>query len=117
MLLSKLLIKLAARHIGTDIFGNQYYEGRRRRATGRTARYVIYKGQAEASKVPADWHGWLHHTEQLPPPSDGYDKYSWQQEHLPNLTGTTHAHRPPGHALKGGKRAPATGDYEPWTPQ
>ena len=26
------------------------------------------------------------------------------------------AYRPPGHEFKGGKRARATGDYEPWTP-
>ena len=32
------------------------------------------------------------------------------------LTGTALAYRPPGHTLKGGHRAPATGDYEPWTP-
>ncbi|MDP6219258.1 MAG: NADH:ubiquinone oxidoreductase subunit NDUFA12, partial [Alphaproteobacteria bacterium] len=35
---------------------------------------------------------------------------------LPNLTGTKFAHRPAGHVLKGGKRAAATGDYEPWSP-
>ena len=32
------------------------------------------------------------------------------------LTGTDQAYRPPGHTLKGGRRAKATGDYEPWTP-
>jgi NADH:ubiquinone oxidoreductase subunit len=77
---------------------------------------VIYKGSVEASKVPADWHGWLHYTEASPPPEEGFAKQSWQKPHLPNLTGTVHAYRPQGHALKGGKRAAATGDYEPWTP-
>jgi len=43
-------------------------------------------------------------------------QHQWQQPHLPNLTGTKYAHRPEGHMLKGGKRAPATGDYEPWQP-
>jgi NADH:ubiquinone oxidoreductase subunit len=77
---------------------------------------VRYNGMTEASKVPADWHGWLHHTEATPPPEGGYLRHDWQQEHQPNTTGTSHAHRPAGHLLKGGKRAAATGDYEPWTP-
>ena len=66
--------------------------------------------------MPADWHGWLHHTEESPPPAEGYARHTWQQDHMPNTTGTKHAHRPAGHLLKGGKRAAATGDYEPWTP-
>ena len=40
----------------------------------------------------------------------------WQKPHIPNRTGTAEAYRPPGHEFKGGRRAAATGDYEPWTP-
>jgi NADH:ubiquinone oxidoreductase subunit len=114
--LSKIFIKLSAQIVGTDEFGNRYYQSRRIRADGRQRRFVVYKGNVEASKVPSDWHGWLHYTESTPPPAAGYPKQSWQKQHLPNLTGTVRAYRPQGHALKGGKRAPATGDYEPWTP-
>jgi len=32
------------------------------------------------------------------------------------MTGTVSGYRPPGHALMGGKRRKATGDYEAWTP-
>jgi NADH:ubiquinone oxidoreductase subunit len=39
------------------------------------------------------------------------------REHVPNLTGTDRAYRPPGHTLQGGRRDRATGDYEPWTPE
>jgi NADH:ubiquinone oxidoreductase subunit len=39
------------------------------------------------------------------------------KEHRPNLTGTPLAYRPPGHTLKGGHRAPASGDYEAWKPE
>ena len=92
-----MTLKLTAKEIGSDQFGNRYYEERRARAGKPPRRYVRYNGIAEASKVPADWHG-------------------WQQEHQPNVTGTTHAYRPDGHMLKGGKRKPATGDYEPWNP-
>lgn len=114
--LSKIFIKMSAQLVGRDEFGNRYYLSRRRRGNGRQRRYVVYQGRVEASKVPSDWHGWLHYTEDTPPPAQGHTKQNWQKQHLPNLTGTRHAYRPAGHALKGGKRAPATGDYEPWTP-
>ena len=107
---------MSAQLVGRDEFSNSYYLSRRRRGNGRQRRYVVYQGSVEASKVPSDWHGWLHYTEDTPPPAQGHAKQNWQKQHLPNLTGTRHAYRPAGHALKGGKRAPATGDYEPWTP-
>ena len=114
--ISKLIIRMTARFVGIDTFGNRYYETKKPVRGVRCSRYVIFKGCVEASKVPADWHGWLHHTEASPPPKDGHTRYDWQQEHIPNLTGTRYAYRPAGHVLKGGKRAPATGDYEPWQP-
>jgi NADH:ubiquinone oxidoreductase subunit len=40
----------------------------------------------------------------------------WEKEAKPNLTGTRAAYRPAGALEAGGKRAPATGDYEAWTP-
>ena len=114
--ISKLMIKLTAQKVGQDQFGNQYFETRTARRGQRKRRYVLYKGQVEASKVPSNWHGWIHHTEQLPPPETGYAVHDWQQEHLPNLTGTKYAYRPTGHVLKGGRRNKSTGDYEAWTP-
>ncbi|GAB4237287.1 MAG: NADH:ubiquinone oxidoreductase subunit NDUFA12 [Kiloniellaceae bacterium] len=107
--------------VGRDQQGNRYY---RAKGGGRThkdslrkeQRWVIYNGEVEASRVPPDWHAWLHHTTDTVPPEGGLPRQPWQKEHQPNLTGTVEAYRPPGHVLKGGKRAPATGDYEPWTP-
>ena len=74
-----------------------------------------YQGEAEGSKVPPEWHAWLHHTAKEPP-KEGAGRKSWQKDHVPNLTGTAQAYRPPGHVAMGGKRAAATGDYEPWRP-
>ena len=115
-LVTLMTLKLTSRQVGTDRFGNRYYEERRARRGKPPRRYVRYNGLVEASKVPADWHGWLHYTEQSPPPETGYVSHDWQQDHLPNLTGTKYAYRPAGHMLKGGKRKKATGDYEAWTP-
>ena len=115
-LITLLTVKFTSFKVGSDAFGNRYYEERRARRGRLPRRYVRYNGMSEASKVPADWHGWLHHTEENPPPAEGYARHAWQQDHMPNATGTKYAHRPAGHLLKGGKRAAATGDYEPWTP-
>jgi NADH:ubiquinone oxidoreductase subunit len=115
-LVTLITLKLMAQQVGSDRFGNRYYQERRARPGKPPRRYVRYKGIAEASKVPADWHGWLHHTQSSPPPEGGYEKYEWQREHQPNLTGTQNAYSPQGHILKGGKRKAATGDYEPWNP-
>ena len=107
---------LHGRHVGTDRFGNRYFEHKSRtRPDGRRPRWVVYNGMVEASKVPADWHGWLHFsTDEFPSAADV--RHEWQKEHLPNLTGTRYAYRPPGHILQGGRRDRATGDYEAWTP-
>lgn len=98
--------------VGEDVLGNVYYrtkDGRRR--------WVLYKNLAEASLVPPEWHGWLHHTVKEPPTVDPPVVKAWEREHQPNLTGTPFAYRPPGSLLASGQRAPATGDYEAWKPE
>jgi NADH:ubiquinone oxidoreductase subunit len=110
--------------VGSDQFGNRYYreKGARRLEKGggkfsRERRWVLYNGETEASRVPPEWHGWLHHTVLDPPAQGAAKRYPWQKEHVPNLTGTPFAYRPPGSLLRGGHRPPATGDYEPWMPE
>ena len=86
------------RFIGEDDFGNRYYEAKDNRDSydGRKRRWVIYHGYAEASKVPPDWHGWLHYTFDDPPTVAPLKRRSWEKDHMPNLTGTLAAWRPPG---------------------
>lgn len=104
--------------VGKDEFGNRYYRSRRQGKNVRERRWVIYKDEDEASRVPASWHGWLHHSESLPPNEDITQNIkSWEKPHKPNMTGTSDAYRPPGHILSGGLRKSATGDYEPWRPK
>ena len=59
-LITLITVKLTAIEVGSDSFGNRYYEERKARPVKPPRRYVRYNGVAEASKVPADWHGWLH---------------------------------------------------------
>ncbi|MDP3527054.1 MAG: NADH-ubiquinone oxidoreductase subunit NDUFA12 family protein, partial [Hoeflea sp.] len=54
------------KHVGEDEAGNLYYEGGQD-SEGRTRRWVIYNGAAEASAIPAGWHGWMHHRTEVSP--------------------------------------------------
>ena len=103
--------------VGTDRFGNKYYRAKNDRRGTRERRWVMYNGEPEASKVPPEWHAWLHHSAKEPLP-EGQSPYHkpWQQEWKANPSGSAQAYRPPGHALQGGQRVRATGDYDPWTP-
>jgi NADH:ubiquinone oxidoreductase subunit len=112
---TKLFTLVRGRYIGRDEFGNRYYESRSKERTGRTRRWVIYHGQVEPSKVPAHWHGWLHHT--LDQPVTETKRFGWQKPHLPNLTGTAGRYLPAGHIEKAGQRAKATADYQAWKPE
>jgi NADH:ubiquinone oxidoreductase subunit len=112
---TRLKTWLSGELVGEDRFGNRYYRGRPRRGYSRDQRWVVYRGMDEASKVPPEWHAWLHHMTDSP--LDEKTRWPWQKEHVPNLTGTRAAYRPPGSALSGGQRPRAVGDYEPWTPE
>lgn len=103
--------------VGMDELGNRYYRGKGRKLNNRERRWVIFKGEVEASKVPPEWHAWLHHTVSEPLTEAATKAKIWQKPHVPNQTGTAHAYRPKGHELKGGRRARATGDYEAWIPK
>ena len=109
-----LFTKMRGELVGTDAEGNRYFQDKRTVAGMRRKRWVMYNGVAEASRVPAEWHGWLHHTLAEPPPAGGPPRKAWQKEHLPNLTGTDHAYRPPGHALSEGEKPKPP--YEAWRP-
>lgn len=104
------------RFIGQDEQGNRYFEERKVSLEGRRRRYIVYNGLAEASRVPPDWHGWLHHTVSDPPTVTALKRQPWEKPHRPNLTGTIYAYRPKGSLARGGVRQQSASDYEPWDP-
>ena len=79
----------AGKLAGSDQFGNKYY------SNSRGKRWVIYKNNIEASKIPPEWHSWIHFLT-IHKPSDKTKKFSWQKQHEENLTGTNRAHKPEG---------------------
>jgi NADH:ubiquinone oxidoreductase subunit len=105
--------------VGEDEFGNRYFRTRGGKIDpnlGFERRWVAYNGVAEASTVPPSWHGWLHHTVDVPPTQEKVIPRPWWKPHRANLTGTPGAHRPTGSTLVQGRRPKATGDYKAWTP-
>ena len=76
--------------VGVDEFGNKYY------SNSKGKRWVIYKNRVESSKIPPEWHLWIHFMANKKPPSDNIRKYDWQKKHEENLTGTANAHKPEG---------------------
>ena len=108
--LDTLFIRFTSRKVGQDRFGNSYWEARSRRDSyGRAMRRVLFAKEVQASAVPAEWWGWLHHTTEQPLPEDA-PRRAWQKEHRPNMTGTAEAWRPASTSANRG------GDYEAWTP-
>ena len=96
--------------VGEDMQGNIYY-----RNADDSRRWVIFNGEAEASKVSPEWHGWLHHTWDEPPTEKALVHKPWEKEHLPNLTGTSMAYAPAGSLRRAEPKARS--DYEAWTPE
>ena len=113
---TRLWAKLKGELVGEDAYGNRYFQERGEpRGRWRRRRCVLYEGRAEASKVPPEWHAWLHYTVDLTPVDEPPTEQPWQKPHVPNLTGTGDAYRPPGD-LSRGRDAKVSGAYEPWVP-
>ena len=72
--------------VGTDEFGNRYYRARKGKLYGRERRWVLFKDKVEASRVPAEWHAWLHHLTNEPLSEKAAEAKPWQKEHLANQT-------------------------------
>jgi NADH:ubiquinone oxidoreductase subunit len=96
--------------VGEDEQGNLYYQ-----TTGGKRRWVIYKGEMEASRVSPDWHGWLHFTWDTPPSQTPLVHKPWEKPHQENLTGTAAAYAPPGSIRR--TEPAARKDYEAWAPE
>ncbi len=96
--------------VGEDDAGNKFYQSH-----DGQKRWVIYEGEAEASKVSPDWHGWLHKTFSEPPTENPLTKQSWEKPHIANMTGTGNEYRPVGSITQAAPRDAR--DYEAWVPE
>lgn len=104
---------LTGEKVGTDAQGNAYFRAKKpypkgHPFAGNERRWVIYNGANDASRVPAEWHGWLHGAFAGVPDSNLPAPRIWEVDYTPNPTGTATAHRP--------HHAREKGDYEAWSP-
>ena len=74
--------------VGADNIGNKYYKSK----SGK--RWVIYKGEIDASKIPEEWFSWIHFTNNKIEDNHNLEKFSWQKPHLSNQTGTKNSYHP-----------------------
>ena len=74
--------------VGEDDFGNKYYESK----NGK--RWVIYKDEIDASKIPNEWYSWIHFTKNKIENTHELNKFDWQKPHKSNQTGTEGAYHP-----------------------
>lgn len=110
---TRLFTWLNGEQVGSDDFGNRYFKEKKAVKGRRARRWVLYQGEPEASKVPAEWHAWLHYT--VDEPLKPVNK-SWAKPHVANPTGSNEAYLPPGHDLRGAQREKSAVDYEAWKP-
>ncbi len=75
--------------VGKDEFGNKYYENKK-----KNKRWVIYKDEIEATKIPVEWYSWIHFIKNKLESTHELKKYNWQKNHLSNQTGTDKAYNP-----------------------
>jgi len=96
---------LRGKFVGSDDFGNKYY------SDSKGKRWVIYKNRVESSKIPPEWHLWIHFLTQKKP-SDNIRKFEWQKKYEENLTGTSKAYNPEGSLRSKSKKDMKK--YETW---
>ena len=105
-----------AKKVGEDEYGNRYFEERGQTGPdGNKRRWVVYKGYADASRVPSDWHGWLHHTFKDAPSDKPMVHKDWEKPHQENLTGSALAYAPTGSIRRA--QPDERADYEAWQPE
>ena len=75
--------------VGTDDFGNKYYENKKRKK-----RWIIYNGEIEATKIPIEWYSWMHSIKNKIEETHELKKYNWQKNHSQNLSGSDRAYKP-----------------------
>ena len=100
--------------VGTDESKNKYFFYSKNFENLKAKRWVIYYDEIESSLIPPHWHAWLHKTVNAPP-NNYKHAYTWQKDHLPNMTGTSKAYYPNSHPLSDTKKD-IIEEYEAWKP-
>ncbi len=105
----RLWTYLNGRLVAEDENKNRYYSNK-----NDTRRWVVYSGEIDASKVTPEWNNWLRFTsDNIPTENDS--RHAWQQDHMPNQTGTINAYSPKSSSFNR-KKSDRDLEYEKWKP-
>ena len=85
---TRLFTIFYGKFVGKDNLGNKYYQSK----LGK--RWVIYKDEIDASKIPNEWYSWIHFIKNKIENSHEIKKYDWQKPHQPNQTGSDNSYHP-----------------------
>jgi len=107
---TRLFTRFRGVKVGEDAEGNRFY-----RNADDSRRWVIYAGEPVASKIGADWHGWLHRTFDEGPDDQPLAHKPWEKPHHDNPTGSALAYAPAGSLRREHPAEPR--DYEAWQPE
>ncbi len=94
----------SGKFVGKDQFENKYY------TNSKGKRWVIYNSAIESTKIPPEWHSWIHFMTNKP--HENLKKFSWQKDHEENLTGTEKAYKPEGSLVHSKRKI--IKKYETW---
>ena len=83
--------------VGTDQFGNQYYERTQGEIYGRH-RWVVYGNKKDytSTSVPPEWHGWLHYINDNHPTNTQFKDSVFKKTWVKHPTGTPEQYLPKG---------------------
>lgn len=113
--LTRIHLIFFARFIGEDEYRNKYFQSNKRKDyLSRYKRFCIFNGKVEASKIPAEWHSWMHYNAEAP---ISYKKQFWMKSHTPVLTGTVYAFTPNSNSstnIYEKTNAKKNQNYTPW---
>ncbi len=97
--------------VGEDATGNVYY-----RNADDSKRWVMFNGEVEASRIDADWHGWLHHTFKDVPSEKTLPHKECGKPHPENLPAPGAADAPAA-SIRAAGAPEDRRDYEAWSPE
>ena len=97
--------------VGEDEQGNLYY-----RNEDDSKRWVIYNGEIEASRIPPDWHGWLHRTFDKAPTEQPLVHKDWELPHQENMSASGALSYKPSGSMRRADPVERS-DYEAWAPE
>ncbi|RKP07777.1 NADH ubiquinone oxidoreductase subunit NDUFA12-domain-containing protein [Thamnocephalis sphaerospora] len=85
--------KPGGRLVGTDEFGNRYYEETDTEIWVRQRWVESPSNDFDPSTIPAKWHYWIHRIGDEAAVNESAMANKWLAKHTPNYTGTPGAYR------------------------